>query len=480
MPNNRNANGIVNPYGAGDVRLDSTPYTRFYLQQEAHKKAKDEALDKYFGDMEKNLTPTGMRTVDVPLLIEGKRKAQTYWLANKRTIKNPDLDNGKSLLEYSKFHNNNLGLIQGSKNEYAGGTKLAAISADPTKSSLMNDGLFKMLDANNRPLGSAGFVPVNDILNSDLFHAKPLTPSEYLARQKWYASAAGVKDEKRTLIGEDPADNLKDKYRITKDLSADDLMNVGELAGSDFTDPHVQASISNPSPEQVAQLSEIGQRAYGPDWHADTPEKIHKALAIAQVLSASTKEESVVNTERTQAKKAADAVALARTRAALKPPPKAKGQSNHDWIKGQVDDLENVAAQNPKNRVNVTKGGVSEKATILGVPTPVAKVFTVPFNGDNLQPDDFIKFSDGTYAPVIYRRDENLNFIKAPNGGKIVSDKIPIQKISRAQFEAAYGKGISSGNDVTDQLQDDDEEETEAPSPTKTEPSWKTRAKKVN
>jgi len=63
MPSN--ANNIVNPYGAGNVRLDSTPYTNFFLRQEAQKRAKDEALDRYFMDMEKSVTPAGMRTVDI-------------------------------------------------------------------------------------------------------------------------------------------------------------------------------------------------------------------------------------------------------------------------------------------------------------------------------------------------------------------------------------------------------------------------------
>ncbi len=296
------ANGIVNPYGAGDVRLDSTPYVNYVLKQQAHEQARDEALDKWYTDMEKNVTPTGMRTIDIPVLLEGKKQAQEFYLKNKKAIKNPDLDNGKSLVEYSKLHNNNLGTVRASQNEYAGGQKLAAVSADPAKSNLFNQDVFGMLDANNKPINAPDFVSTNDILNHDLFHAKPLSPTEFIARQKWYGSAAGKPDEERIFTGKNEQDDLKDNYKVVKKYTPQDLQNVGELAGSDFSNPNVQATYTHPSPEQMVALTAAGKKAYGSDWIPDTPEKVYKALAIAQVLGESEKQESVVNQERKNAR----------------------------------------------------------------------------------------------------------------------------------------------------------------------------------
>jgi hypothetical protein len=89
-----------NPYAVGAVVFDSTPYTNYFLRQEAEAKAKDEALGKYFQDLDKSLTPTGMRTQDIGGFIEKTKGLRQYYFANKDRIKNPSLDNGKAYNEY--------------------------------------------------------------------------------------------------------------------------------------------------------------------------------------------------------------------------------------------------------------------------------------------------------------------------------------------------------------------------------------------
>jgi hypothetical protein len=107
----------INPsnlYSGGNVNLDSTPFVKFALAQEAKKAAKDEALDKYFAEKNGKLTSTGMRSQEVPALVALKQQITDYGIKNKKSIH--DLkDGGKAWGEYNNMWNMAQSVIDNSK-----------------------------------------------------------------------------------------------------------------------------------------------------------------------------------------------------------------------------------------------------------------------------------------------------------------------------------------------------------------------------
>jgi len=284
MPNNRNANSIVNPYGAGDVRLDASPYARYFIMQENQKRAKDEALDKYFLDMQKNVTPAGMRTIDIPILLEGQKKVMEHWVRNKKFIKNPALDNGKALTDYSGMIKDQMAVAQESKNEHEGGTKVGAIVADPAKSGLVEDDIFPMMAKNSStPIRSKGFISANEILSHPIFHAKPYSPAEMKSEFSLYSSVIGKPKPKLTATRIDPKNKLQDINTYVSVPTDEQLKLVGKMAAEDWdNNERVRVTYKNESLENIEEAEAAAKRVLGPDFQINTPKEKHIAFKILQ------------------------------------------------------------------------------------------------------------------------------------------------------------------------------------------------------
>ena len=64
----------TNPWSAGAVVFDQRPFLAFYERQAARQQAKEDALDNYFRDLGKNVTSAGMRSQDVPVLLQKNKE----------------------------------------------------------------------------------------------------------------------------------------------------------------------------------------------------------------------------------------------------------------------------------------------------------------------------------------------------------------------------------------------------------------------
>lgn len=79
----------INPYQKG-IALDiSSKPTNLAIQLEQKEAAKREALDKYFMDYEKSLSPTGMRSQDQDIFMQKLNANRAYYLENRDKILNP-------------------------------------------------------------------------------------------------------------------------------------------------------------------------------------------------------------------------------------------------------------------------------------------------------------------------------------------------------------------------------------------------------
>jgi len=82
-----------NLYSGGQAVFNSTPFTNFVLQQQARKKAKDEALTQYFTHIPDKLNTAGVRQQDLQDpngnggILNDMGSIREYWMQNKEAIK---------------------------------------------------------------------------------------------------------------------------------------------------------------------------------------------------------------------------------------------------------------------------------------------------------------------------------------------------------------------------------------------------------
>lgn len=78
----------INPYYKG-TNIDVSKPVNLAIQLEQKERAKQEALDKYFMDYEKSLSPTGMRSQDQDIFMQKLNANKSYYLQNRDKILNP-------------------------------------------------------------------------------------------------------------------------------------------------------------------------------------------------------------------------------------------------------------------------------------------------------------------------------------------------------------------------------------------------------
>lgn len=128
-----------NLYAGGAVIFDSSPYTNYYLNQQARQKAQEDAMYRYFGEMGKGLTPAGMDAKDIPGLMKRKNEWQDFMMQNRKSIARPGIDQGKAYGEANVRYNDMIDYINRSKSKVKNLASLHSILNSPQKSALLND-----------------------------------------------------------------------------------------------------------------------------------------------------------------------------------------------------------------------------------------------------------------------------------------------------------------------------------------------------
>jgi len=83
---------IQNPsnlYSGGSAVVNSTPFTQYYLQTKAKNLAKREAIDNYYSQLDKTLTPTGVAADDINDFMDKKSAWERDAMQNKNILNNP-------------------------------------------------------------------------------------------------------------------------------------------------------------------------------------------------------------------------------------------------------------------------------------------------------------------------------------------------------------------------------------------------------
>lgn len=137
----------------GAVQFDTSRLAnlegQILAKREAKRQAEQEAIDKYLMDLGGKLTPTGVRTDDLPGF-EARRKAWTdFSMNNKSEIKSNPLVRAQA----DKLYNDALSYIQASKNEEEKAKAAKNMLVDPSKRNQLNTrALIEDISLHDRPL----------------------------------------------------------------------------------------------------------------------------------------------------------------------------------------------------------------------------------------------------------------------------------------------------------------------------------------
>ena len=455
-----------NPFAVGAVVLDSAPYTEYFLKQEAEKKAKEEAYDKYFQDLEGSLSPTGMDTkLDLPVLDDMKKQWRDFTIQNREAIRKRN-DGGKAYMKSMEMFNDMKSLIEKSKQKVS---QLKDFNDFRLKNpdAIIGDEFIEEVDKLRQPVkvkmpiavGGKVYEMPNMFVDNPAYGnvdfnkfqpVTPLKPEELRAMRKGYATMKPSSNIERVTTSK--RDPLMDIVTTEKAYSPDQLKSIGLTAALDYdANRRIRATAQqfDPSPDELAVLSEAFRYVYGPDAKITNKRELYAAQAIADNIAPQVEEKEVKNESRAQAAQEAKERRMAQYRQGLSDRSAAyrkalEGGEADNWLEGQMQHYEN----NPTATYSYIPKGGGERVPIkvIGVDAPVKKRFAV----DNIEPDIVVQLPDGKYQGLFYAREGNT--IKKKDGKFVIDENIIPVTLTRQQMKTALGDVLASGKILTSQL----------------------------
>ena len=166
-----------NPYGRG-VALDfSSKPLAYAIQLEKEERAKDDALENYFRDVDKNVTSAGMRNVDVEDFNKQQLENKRFWIENKDSIKRPERDGGKAYTEYMRRINELFSFANQSKQEYDKAKTIFNLQQDAKRrGEIVDNETLNAIMRSQKRIKDPEFVSFNE---ANFKASKPFNPLEY-------------------------------------------------------------------------------------------------------------------------------------------------------------------------------------------------------------------------------------------------------------------------------------------------------------
>lgn len=255
-----------NPWAAGAVVFNPQPWEAFYERQAAKKQAKEDALNAYFKDLNKNITSAGMRSQDVPQLLQKNQEWQDLYSQNKAAILNPKLDNGKAYSDYTRLYQEQQALVNESKEAHKSMDEIGKMKLNPKMSYVFEDPTFMdQVKKHELPIGHPDRVGIN--LASISMPPEPLTTKDLKAYQDYLTGGVQfdkVPGQTETLPG------FKTRTPIYQQYSSANQKVIGQHAMNAYdTDPKWRREavryfdeIHN-NPEEYKKANAIHQQLYG-------------------------------------------------------------------------------------------------------------------------------------------------------------------------------------------------------------------------
>lgn len=430
-------NNNINPYQVGAVVVDNRPYMQFMQQQMAQRQAKEAALDNYYRDLGKNVTPAGMRSQDVEGLTKKTNEWREFYSKNRDAIVNPKLDNGKAYTEYMGRYQDQLAHINTSKNELKIDEEFGKIKLDPNKSFILDDPtIIDKFQKHTLPLGDPNRQSLN--LAEISTPPKPWDIKDREAYSKYLTTGLAF-DEKPGRTENLPG--FKTRTPIIKQYSDENLRVIGQRAMGAYDSDRALQFQTNKLTKDVMndpalhnQLNSVYKRVYGKD--AETPKELLAAQAILDENRKSTeykegKDEYGMQLALQKIKQA-DAKELIKYKKDIDP---NDTDLTNAWVDRFLDLTVEEAKQKPKARFRYEGGKTVDEYDVPLDPTLSKALSFGKTDPDALRVDD-----NGKFRRIVYLRDKDGNVLKDQRGWNLIDKTYSEPLISRTQVEVALGK----------------------------------------
>lgn len=467
-------------YSEGNVVFDSTPSVRLAEQIANRRLAKDEAMDKYFNDLNKSLNPAGMRNQDVEGFMKKTNEMRDFYAKNKAAIRNPSLDNGKAYNDYYSRFQDGLGYINQSKQEAEKTKAIGQILVDPNKRSLVPDSVIDYLAKHELPLTDPTRVSF-DPTKID-FNPKPFGIKEQQGFLK--GAQEGIKMIPKIEVGPTDPKTFQQLVTTTESFDGEGKASIAERAASAYnSDPSYKKFIDDiaANDQQVQALSKTFQEDFGRP--IKTPEDLSAAWTLRNIQNERKAEklqidelakQTALETMRQKFRKEMAAITAGNQQALAVFKQKLKGasaQEANSWIDNLIDTWEEKAKKPENTRPYQTKEG--QKFNTYKIPTTPQVMKSLGFDKDNM-PDDIRFLDNGDLMYVTYQRypkgDKREGQIKKGKNGEAAVDQEFSGRFSRPEFKALVGKnmlGVKAMNESLDTEGDFEEEEEISIAPTR-------------
>jgi hypothetical protein len=430
-------------YSEGAVVFDTQPFANLYNQFIARKQAKDEALDNYFRDFGKNITPAGMRNQDIPVLTSKNNEWRQFYQQNKNAIMNPRLDGGKAYSEYMSRYQDQLQTIQQSKNAADITKEIGRVRADPKKAELISEDTFNLMALHDKPLNDPEHKTFD--LNSLTF--KPPAFDAKMREGVYKALTSGMTPSK---IAGTPQSigNFQLKIPYTQEFSEQDLQAIGNrakaFADSDrsiknYAEKELLPSVIN-DPIKFEELNKVYKQVYGKD--AVSGQDLFAAQSILDLNRKSVEEKiepDVFGRQKAmEAIRHANAKSLAEFKKKIDP---NDTEMNNTWVESYMQQLADQARKSGKFEYKYKDG-----RRVYEYDIPIDPVLGKALAEGNVTPDAVRVDENGNFRRIFYQRygkDEKEGKqegdIKEVNGRIAVDDVISGKKLTPEQVALALG-----------------------------------------
>jgi|GEM_PF-2947618 len=458
---------LINPaglYTGGRVTLNPLPFEQIYLQQQAHKQAKDEALDKYYQDIPKSINPAGVRTQDIPGFMDKVNGAREFYQKNRDAIKNPRLDRGAAQSQYQAMNTDALTYVNTSKQEEAKKLPFVKVLSNPDSRQRVMDSDLQKLAAHDLPLNDPNRKSF-DFSTID-FNPKELSPQENEAHQKALAGSFQPSEEVISSVPNPKDLTITNTYQKKwspdqlKAMVAKDISTVMGDRRFEYNAQNLWDRIKN-NPEQFDALNKTYKGITGKD--IQHPAELHAAAQIDGLMGQSTRQEikkdenAIDNRNFAQQKaiqdrqfannKLMEGMRQANRKELLDMKDAAKGagaDAENVWVDNYLDKL--VSDSDKTKTYNYSHGGVRNKEYDIPLDAVMAKALTI---GKDV-PDGLKVTEDGKFRPIFYLRDKDGKAERVKDGFK--TNPTLSVPISKDQLKLALGVKAVTGKQRTAEM----------------------------
>jgi hypothetical protein len=467
----------INPYAGGAVVFNEQPWLSYYERQMARQQAKSDAMDNYFRDLNKNITSAGMRSQDVPGLLQKNNDWQQFYAQNKAAITNPKLDGGRAYTQYQAMYQDQLGHINESKEALKTMDEIGKLRLNPQTSYVADDpNFFDQVHKHDLPIGDPNRQSIN--LAEITLPPKPIGVKEKADFDKYVIGNAKPDEVRGRPI---QLGGFQTQIPITSQYGESSLRSFGSRAADAYDTDKSWRNYANQiyketitDPVKHTQLDDIHKRYYGTP--IDNPRDAFIAQTIADHDTRSIKYE-----------KGEDKWGLAQAEAGMKfnyalrelkakQKMKDKSAAQQDSV---IDDLYDEIKADAQKSLVIGRGSLA-RTYEMKPSGEVLKMFAVKDDkGHDIYPDR-VRFSNDfkQVIPIFYARDNDGNLKKDKQTGQVEVLKELSYPILESEFKQRWKKGIMGAGAYGKELSKGGKEQ-ESDNKTTSTSDWRSRAIKV-